>query len=215
MTYHSQKGQDKWVIEDMLPGRRDGFFVDIGASNGLVLSNTCTLEKELGWTGICVEPNPQWHTELHANRSCIISHAVINDSFDPVLWMNADVWGGIVADDTDNNYIVRGDTIRKMKVETRPSITIAKLLEMHEAPETIDYLSVDVEGAEDRVMRGFDFEHYKFLCGTFERVTPFLHKLLSNNGYRLVMFDEFESFYTHDSLGLACIEYVECEPRGY
>ena len=36
--------------------KRDGFFLDIGANDGITLSNSYFFEKELGWKGICFEP---------------------------------------------------------------------------------------------------------------------------------------------------------------
>src|SRR5208282_2318440 len=52
--YYSQLGQDKWVIENIFKHRRGGFFVDIGAYNGVDISNTYYMEQQLGWSGICV-----------------------------------------------------------------------------------------------------------------------------------------------------------------
>lgn len=49
--------------------KRKGFFVEFGATNGLDLSNTLLLERTYGWSGILAEPNPQWHSDLKANRA--------------------------------------------------------------------------------------------------------------------------------------------------
>lgn len=56
MEYYSHIGQDKWVAETFRRAR-GGYFLDFGAFDGITTSNTIVLEKELGWTGICVEPN--------------------------------------------------------------------------------------------------------------------------------------------------------------
>jgi hypothetical protein len=76
MKYMSQKGQDKWIIESIFGGKRNGFFVDLAATDGVALSNTYILEKHFGWTGICIEPNPEFYTKLQNNRNCIC----VNDS---------------------------------------------------------------------------------------------------------------------------------------
>ncbi len=55
MKYYSQieTRQDQWLIEEVFPGKTDGVFLDIGAGNGVDMSNTYALEQ-LGWSGICV-----------------------------------------------------------------------------------------------------------------------------------------------------------------
>ena len=55
MEFKSQVGQDAWVCR-MLGNKTNGYFIYIGAHDGITLSNTYTLEKEFEWTGICVEP---------------------------------------------------------------------------------------------------------------------------------------------------------------
>ena len=63
----SQLGQEIFaLIENDF--KRDGFFVEFGATNGLELSNTHLLEKEFGWTGILAEPAKTWHEDLYKNN---------------------------------------------------------------------------------------------------------------------------------------------------
>lgn len=69
-TYYSQNGQDKVVHLDYFEGFRSGVFVDLGAYNGVTDSHSCFYERELGWTGLCVEPIPKIFEELKANRIC-------------------------------------------------------------------------------------------------------------------------------------------------
>ena len=68
---YSQYGQDVYLINSIFPDRINGYFVDVGAYDGITLSNTFILEKHLGWSGICIEPNPEAFEKLRANRSCI------------------------------------------------------------------------------------------------------------------------------------------------
>jgi hypothetical protein len=57
-TFYSQMGQDKWVSEEVFPGVKSGFFLDVGSGDGTFLSNTKALEQT-GWTGICIDPFPR------------------------------------------------------------------------------------------------------------------------------------------------------------
>ncbi len=102
IEYTSQKGQDKWVIEEVLPGKEKGFFVDLAASDGIKLSNTYILEKYYTWTGICIEPNPYFYASLIKNRSCLCVNDCI-DSDEKVVEFRFDngELGGIISDDTE------------------------------------------------------------------------------------------------------------------
>ena len=64
----SQLRQDIFVLSE-LGFKRDGFFVEFGATNGIDLSNTYLLEKEFSWRGILAEPARIWHENLIENRS--------------------------------------------------------------------------------------------------------------------------------------------------
>lgn len=87
--------------------------------------------------------------------------------------------GGIVGDDTDNPDR-DGDVVRL------PTRRLINVLREHQAPKLIDYLSIDVEGAEDRVLGDFDFGAYRFNCITIERPSDALRSKFSNAGYDLV-----------------------------
>ncbi len=67
----------------------------------------------------------------------------------------------------------------------RQAIPLQELLAKHNAPRTIDYFSLDVEGYEYEVLRNFPFDEYKFLCLGVERPSDNLRALLKSNGYRL------------------------------
>ena len=73
--FYSQAGQDVWALQ--LTNK--GFFVDVGAYDGIESSNTYALEKA-GWSGVCIEPNPESFLSLKWSRRCIcVNKAVTND----------------------------------------------------------------------------------------------------------------------------------------
>jgi FkbM family methyltransferase len=205
------KEQDKWVIFDVLPLKRGGYFVDLAAADGVSTSNTYVLEKIFGWTGICIEPNPGFLPKLRKRRNCIIEDAVVSDRFENVKFrIDNRSLGGIVADDTDNNPRLRGNQLEAATVIERRSDTLMSILERNGAPAVIDYLSLDVEGAEERVIRSLDFDRYMFRCMTIERPTPRVNELLFANAYVFFKNCDFDSFYVHRSvLETRCIV---CEP---
>ena len=66
MSY-SQLGQDLEVIK-FYNNKENGFFIEIGASDGIILSNTYLLETQYKWKGICYEPIPNNFKKLVKNR---------------------------------------------------------------------------------------------------------------------------------------------------
>lgn len=67
----SQLRQDLFVLGE-LGFKRNGFFIEFGASNGVDHSNTYLLEKRFNWRGILAEPARIWHKSLEVNRSAFI-----------------------------------------------------------------------------------------------------------------------------------------------
>ena len=69
---NAQLLQDLWVLYE-LKEKRNGYFVEFGACDGISLSNTLLLEKTFGWQGALAEPARAWHAALYANRNCYIT----------------------------------------------------------------------------------------------------------------------------------------------
>ena len=72
----SESGQDFFVL-DQLYYKQNGFFVDIGASDGITGSNTFVLEKFYKWNGICVDPNPSTLKSLCGARDVVDRKSVV------------------------------------------------------------------------------------------------------------------------------------------
>jgi hypothetical protein len=125
--------------------------------------------------------------------------------------------GGIVADDTDNSPRLRGDQLETATVIERRSDTLMSILERHSAPGVIDYLSLDVEGAEERVILSLDLERYTFRCMTIERPTPRVDEVLLTSDYLFVKNHTFDTFYVHRSVletrDIACEPFEQVPPK--
>jgi FkbM family methyltransferase len=209
--FKGQKGQDRWVICDILPWKRRGFFLDLAAADGVTHSNTHVLEKWFGWTGICIEPNPEFFAELKARRLCVLDQSVISDTPETVQFRTDNgQLGGVVADDTDNNPRVRGHQLAQAKIIELEALPLNAILDRHNAPRVIDYFSLDVEGCEERVLRTLDFRRYQFRCLTVERPTPGVNAILFEQGYVFVKNYSFDSFYIHSSV--LETRPIPCEP---
>ncbi len=206
MKFIGQKGQDKWVIDDIFNFKKNGYFVDLAASDGLTGNNTYLLEKHFSWKGICIEPNPKYHLKLHQRRKCHLSHYPIDTYNDSEIIFRIDngQLGGIVDNDTDNNYKIRGKEIQNGELIKLKTKTLEYILDSFKAPKVIDYLSLDIEGAETRALKKFPFHKYIFLALTIERPTIEIDNLLTSNGYVFVMkskkCNNFDSFWVHKTI---------------
>ena len=190
----SQFGQDVFVFGEVFNEKKKGFFLDIGAHDGVYLSNTFLLEYRYGWSGICIEANPQTFTRLQAKRRVICENVCLDRSEGEVEFALRDVFGGIVDPSMDND----GSELEGRELVKQKTMPLVQVLEKHQAPQMIDYLSIDVEGAEERVLADFDFSRYRFHCITIERPTTLLRALFQKHGYILVReIPEFDCFYIH------------------
>lgn len=194
----SEVGQDFWVFGEVFNGKRNGYFIEIGAADGVSLSNTFLLEQRYHWRGLCIEANPLFFKDLKRIRSATCLNICLDSEVGEVDFLLRRFVGGIVDTDTDNKseYFVSGNKdIVKMKTNTLSSILISE-----NVPSVIDYLSIDVEGAEERILSKFPFDKYKFKCMTLERVSSKLKEILCLNGYILIKeLPGSDAFYVHES----------------
>jgi FkbM family methyltransferase len=192
----SDIGQDKWVVETVLPRKRNGFFVELGGFDGVTLSNTLLLEKRYGWSGICIEPDPSAFRHLLANRQCTCVNTAIGAHSGTIEFVPDGVLGRVQVG--GGGETPPSQTNPSIRVPVRP---LAAVLSEHRAPTTIDYLSLDVEGYEEEVLLGFPFQQYRFLCMTVERPTPALQTHLRANGYvPVISVPMLDTFFIHESL---------------
>ena len=196
MSY-SQIGQD---IEVMNAYPNGGFYVEIGASDGIELSNTYLLEKN-GWHGICVEPIPDKFNKLFLNRQrCGFSNRAVyhtsNEEVDFDICNSYSLLSGISDSiDTYKQHVDSNKTTIKVK-----TITLEDLLDTLSAPKFIEYLSLDTEGSEYDILRVFDFTKYKFGIIHVEHnyVEPRrtqIRSLLEANGYKFIKENNWDDIY--------------------
>ena len=195
----SQLGQDLWVLEKT-GYKRGGYFVDFGATDGVLLNNSLLLEKQFGWQGICAEPNPKYFDQLRRNRQCIVSDAcVAATSGETVEFILANEFGGMrdYADldlhaERRNAYESTGHVTQLI------TTSLNDLLEQHGAPRNIDYLSIDTEGSEWAILQAFPFDAWHITCITVEHnwsdQRDDIRRLLESHGYE-VQETEWEDWY--------------------
>jgi FkbM family methyltransferase len=185
----SQLGQDMWILE-RTAYKRGGYFVEFGAADGVLLSNTHLLEHEFGWQGLCAEPNPKLFDKLRQNRQCTVSEACIAaESGLEVEFVFADAYGTMVDYANYDSHAAKRDAYRRSgEVGRVITVSLQDFLVRYGAPNVIDYLSIDTEGSEYDILRTFPFERWRINHITVEHnFTPRradIRSLLAGRGYR-------------------------------
>lgn len=192
----------------------NGTFVEIGANDGLHMSNSWFFERHLGWRGMCVEANPQVFKRLQHNRpACININALISsDKGVPnaqlpfiSFYRNpgkakaqiAKDWetglSGIEGSEHDGNHEISSfDRAKKFAAKTPGLHVMRSILPVHSFAtlfaehkfENIDFLSIDVEGNELAVLRSIDFRRTFIRVIVTEATSLEVSDLLKQNGFR-------------------------------
>jgi FkbM family methyltransferase len=165
----SQLGQDLWVLEKCFY-KRNGYFVEFGATDGVVLNNTYLLEKEFGWEGLCAEPNPRFYKELQRNRRCkVFSDCIGSKTGEKVEFIFADAYGGMAKDaECDQHGSKRGAFRDAGDTSVLTTVSLNDFLTANNAPRTIDYISIDTEGSEFSILQNFPFDRWDVRLLTIE-----------------------------------------------
>ncbi len=189
-----------------------GYYVEIGANDGISQSNTNFLERRHEWQGVLIEPVPSLFQKLIKNRShknffwnvacCSFEHdsdlieMTYGDLMSVSHFRNIDIDPDIHISEAES-YLASNEHPYKFLAQAK---TLQSVLELSNAPNLIDFFSLDVEGAEIEVLSGIDFDIYMFRfilieSRTFDRINIFLQ----DKGYVFV-----ESLSNHDYLFRSC-----------
>lgn len=191
---YSQINQDRDVLE-YYNHKTNGYFVDIGATNGIDISNTYLLEKKYNWKGICVEPNNEFYDKLVKNRSSYNDNSLLfsekGKEFD---FSESGEFGGIT------DYIDAHSGAKKNKQTKKTSETLNNILIKYNAPNNIDFLSLDTEGSELEILKGVDLNKYKFgfIAVEHNKVEPRrsdMRKYLESFGYKYLKENNWDDYY--------------------
>jgi FkbM family methyltransferase len=191
LNAHSQIAQDLWVayLLGCWTERASGFFVEFGAFDGDALSNSYLFEKQFGWTGLLAEPIPEQFEACRRVRGCTIDPRCVFSKSGQVLEFNcvrgANELGTIAyLDDQDGHAENRRAREQLIEVTT---VSLNDLLREHDAPRTIDYMSIDTEGSELEILKAFDFSRHDIKILSIEHnytdLQTALAQLLTRHGF--------------------------------
>jgi FkbM family methyltransferase len=172
--------------------KRGGYFVEFGAAHPQELSNTYMLETSFGWSGLLAEPSRHWHESLVTHRKAHLDrHCVWSRSGDRIAFSQTDIAELSTAShfmDSDAHAQLRRESFVEYVVET---ISLNDLLDAWNAPENIDYMSIDTEGSEWEILSHYDFSQRSIAFLTVEHnwnaSRSAIKELLEGEGYRHIL----------------------------
>lgn len=163
-NYFSQYKQDKFLNEVVFLNKKEGFFIDIGAHDGILFSNSLFFERVNGWSGICVEPNPSVFNKLMSNRKSINLNVCIGSENKKVKFTQIEGYSEMLSGITEkydgrhierinNDILIKGGKINEIEVDM---ITLSDVIELRN--KRIDFISIDTEGNEFDIVSSIDFD---------------------------------------------------------
>lgn len=170
-----------------------GFYIELGANNGLFQSNTAMLEFDFHWTGILIEPSVNAYEECLKNRpnSICLNCACVSDDY-----LDETVIG-----DFDGNPMssIGGERLSRDLSNVTKSTTLNKILSKFK-PTVIDFLSLDTEGYEYEILKGLDLNRFRpkyMLIELYQHnINEILEHLLHHN---YVMIANFSNYNLEDN----------------
>jgi FkbM family methyltransferase len=150
---------EELIIRDFFNDERGGFFLDVGAWDWKEGSTTLYLEEKLGWSGIAIDAQPGLRAgyEQHRPATKFVNYLVTDRSGGVgKLYVNGQI-SSINEKHVRDFPGAKWDSPQPIEV---PTITLNDLLSQN-GVEHIDFLSMDIEGAEPKALAGFDINKYK------------------------------------------------------
>ncbi|GHG05027.1 MULTISPECIES: FkbM family methyltransferase [Amycolatopsis] len=198
MISYAQNAEDV-VLARVFAGQATGRYVDLGAGYPTLDSVTKHF-YDLGWRGINVEPEPTLAAELDRARPEDVNLRVAVGAKPGTTVLHAvdGQWGRATIDDSLAAQYREDWAVRDIEV---PVVTLAALLDEHPGP--VDFLKIDVEGAERAVIEGADWTRHRPRVLLVEATEPGSPKpahhgwepMLLDAGYRCALFDGLNRFY--------------------
>lgn len=160
LIFHSQFGEDQILLE-VFKNKKNGLCLEVGGNDGVTHSNSFLFES-LEWKCIIIEPIPYLCEKIKSNRpdACILEFAASNARGTQRFYVAEKVEGMStlnISKEHFNKIVKEGGTLREIKVKTD---TLDHLIEPYVSQE-IDFVTIDVEGAEMQVLHGFSLSKWK------------------------------------------------------
>jgi FkbM family methyltransferase len=190
--FRAQHGEDR-ILFEYFGGRRSGYYVEVGAFNGVDLSNTFFFEQ-IGWEGLLVEPHPDLAALCRRDRprSTVAACAVVPPGTPPMVSFEvsdgAELYSSLAMGRAQRDQVVRETGTLAVRTIQAEAKTLDRVLE--EAGATaVDFMTIDVEGHELGALEGFDIGRWRPRVVILERNEEMprlgILRYMSRHGYVL------------------------------
>lgn len=176
--YFSQVRQDEFLNKIVFNNKRGGFFIDIGAHDGVTYSNTLFFEKFKDWDGICFEPNLNVFKSLVKTRKSDNYNVCIGSTNRKVKFTQIEGYSEMLSGITesyhkkhlkriDDSLLIKGGKKKEVEIDMVRLDSIKGLVGRH-----IDFISLDTEGNEFDIIESINFNDFK------------VHTIVVENNYK-------------------------------
>lgn len=190
------------VLWRVLRNVKNGTYVDVGAADPTEYSVTKAF-YDRGWSGVNVEPSPEFAEKLNAERTRDLNFPFCaGEAAGTTVFHVVPGTGLSTASNEHLEFIARQNfEIVDLEIEVKRLDEILTLADL--VDRDIHFLKIDVEGAEESVIRGIDLETWRPWVIVIEATEPLSttqthgrwDSLLTNSNYNFCLFDGLNRFY--------------------
>ena len=142
-------------LNELFKNKECGFYIELGANDGITQSNTAFFEKTKKWSGILIEPSYVGHELCLKNRpnSICFNYACVSNEYTEEF---------IYGDFDHNNLMasINGERLGSNMLIKVKATTLEKILDSQNITN-IDFLSLDTEGYELNILKGLNLDKYR------------------------------------------------------
>jgi len=202
MRYFSETRLDKYLDEEIFEKQESGFFVDIGAFDGLTNNNTFFFEKYRKWEGICIDASETAIIELAKNRRSKIIEACINESSDS-LWLDSGRFSGLLAHYDSSRLTPEHPFLYRDSISSIKGRSLTEILIAEERTE-VDLCVINAMGSEIGVLNSIDLQRIDIsmiVLSSSNKASDFISTWMKRKGYRLIKITVQEQVYIKHEQG--------------
>jgi FkbM family methyltransferase len=231
--YFSQSGED-YLLWNFFDYKEKGFYIDIGAFDGVHLSNSYSFELQ-GWSGICIEPHPYYFPLCEKNRiksKCLNIACVGDQKVHNVEFYAEEL--GLLSSISDENiediklrYQARKLEFHGFTKEKVKAMTLNLVIETYlKDCDQIDFISIDVEGTELDILKGFNFNKFSprifVIEANSEQARNALNLFMLKQGYtearrlgvNIFYVENMQDYQKINSINISCHIEKNIHPKG-
>ena len=198
MTSYSHVDNNKIPLDiklDNLIKKQHGFYIELGANDGLTQSNTAFFEFNRNWTGLLIEPSYNMYLQCIQNRkkSIVKNYACVSNDY-TLDTIQGDFTGSLMSS-------VDGIRLNNTNIVQVHAKTLEKILDQEiDINQQIDLLSLDAEGYELNILKGLNLKKYKpqyMLIEIYNYDFDNIISFLKDNGY--ILHSNFSNYNSIDN----------------